>query len=49
MLCVTSKFVCNITTNWFIGLGKNDELLSWNLRTTSARDRKNVVLDTITI
>ena len=35
ILCVASKFVCNITTKRFIGWGKNGELLRWNLQTTS--------------
>ena len=34
LLCVASKFVCNITTKPFFGWGKNGELLSWNLQTT---------------
>ena len=38
ILCVASKFVCNITTKRFIGWGNNGELLSWCLQTT--RDRK---------
>ena len=35
ILCVASKFVCNITTKGFIGWEKNGELLNWNLQTTS--------------
>ena len=35
ILCVSSKFVFNITTEQFITWGKNGELLSWNLQTTS--------------
>ena len=35
ILYVASKFVCNITTKGYIGWGKNGELLSWNLQTTS--------------
>ena len=31
----SSKFVCNIATKRFIGWGKNGELLSWSLQTTS--------------
>ena len=31
----SSKFVCNIATKRFIGWGKNVELLSWSLQTTS--------------
>ena len=47
ILCVASKFVCSITTKWFIGWGKNGEILSWSLQLLP-RDRKNVVLYTVT-
>ena len=44
ILCVASKFVCDITAKRFIGWGKNGKLLSLNLDT-----KKNVVLKTVTI
>ena len=39
ILCVASKFACNVTAKQFIGWGKNGELLSWNMQTTP-RDKK---------
>ena len=40
ILCVVSKFVWKITTKRVIGWGKNGELLTWNLQTTSQRQGK---------
>ena len=32
---IYTKFDCNITSKRFIGWGKNGELVTWNLQTTS--------------
>ena len=40
ILCAASKFIFDITTKGLISWGKNDKLLSWNLQTTSKRQKK---------